>query len=298
MTGIINVNKPSGWTSQDVVAKLRGILREKRVGHGGTLDPMATGVLPVFVGRATRAVQFFESADKEYIAGLRLGITTDTQDTTGTVLSQRPASVSRDELEAVLSAFRGGQMQTPPMYSAVKVGGKKLYEIARRGGEIERDARRIVVSKAEILDGDRFSSASATDFTILFEVSKGTYIRTLCADIGAKLGVGGVMSSLVRIRAGEFVLERSFTLEQIAHVVNNGGPGDVLLPVDSVFAGLPSITADSRQEYEIRNGQPVSFTSLPEGKHRIYAADGCFIALAETEYGKTRILKSFFEVRS
>ncbi|NLB29870.1 MAG: tRNA pseudouridine(55) synthase TruB, partial [Clostridiales bacterium] len=184
MTGIINVNKPPGWTSQDVVSKLRGILREKRVGHGGTLDPMATGVLPVFVGRATRAVQFFENADKEYIAGLRLGVTTDTQDTTGTVLTERAADITRNELEAALSDFRGELMQVPPMYSAVKVGGKKLYEIARRGGEIERPPRKITVFSAEIIGG------GGCDFTIRFEVSKGTYIRTLCADIGAKLGVG------------------------------------------------------------------------------------------------------------
>ena len=290
MTGIINVNKPSGWTSQDVVAKLRGILREKRIGHGGTLDPMATGVLPVFIGRATRAVQFFESADKEYIAGLRLGITTDTRDTTGTVLSQCEANISREELESALSAFRGEQLQTPPMYSAVKVGGKKLYEIARRGGEIERAARKIVVSAAEIIDG------GVSDFTVRFEVSKGTYIRTLCADVGDKLGVGGVMSSLVRTRAGVFSLEHSYSLEQIAEAMNNGGPVDILLPVDSVFAHLPFLTASAVQEYAIRNGQPVSFTAPADGRYRIYASDGGFFALAEVISGRTKILKSFFEV--
>ena len=290
MTGIINVNKPSGWTSQDVVAKLRGILREKRVGHGGTLDPMATGVLPVFIGRATRAVQFFESADKEYIAGLRLGETTDTQDTTGTVLTKCEANVTLAGLEAALENFRGVQMQTPPMYSAVKVGGKKLYEIARRGGEVERTPRMIVVSKAVILGGEK------ADFTVHFEVSKGTYIRTLCADIGETLGVGGVMSSLVRTRAGEFRLEYSYTLEQIGQAMNNGGLGEILLPVDSVFASLPSVKADKTLEYKIRNGQPVSFPDFDDGRYRIYAPDGDFIALAEIYRSKAQILKSFFEV--
>ena len=290
MTGIINVNKPSGWTSQDVVAKLRGILREKRVGHGGTLDPMATGVLPVFVGRATRAVQFFESVGKEYIAGLKLGLTTDTQDTTGTVLSQCTANVTLDELEAALGGFRGAMMQTPPMYSAVKVGGKKLYEIARRGGEAPRTPRLIVVSKAVILGGE------AADFTVHFEVSKGTYIRTLCADIGDKLGVGGVMSSLVRIRAGDFVLDNAVTLEQITDAVNNGKTGEILLPVDSVFSSLPSVRADAAREYSIRNGQPVALPCPDDGRYRVYSADGGFIALAEVYRGKTQILKSFFEV--
>lgn len=291
MTGIINVHKPSGWTSQDVVAKLRGVLREKRIGHGGTLDPMATGVLPVFVGQATKAVQFFESADKEYIAGLRLGITTDTQDITGTVLSKREADITRDELEIVLSSFRGGQMQLPPMYSAVKVGGKKLYEIARRGGEVERKPRRIVVTKAELIDG------GGADYLIRFEVSKGTYIRTLCADIGEKLGSGGVMSSLVRTRAGVFELDASHTLEQIEKAVHGGYANEVLLPVDTVFRELPQITATPEQEYAVRCGQPVSFKAPGFGRYRIYAQDGNFIALAESSSNGIKILKSFFEVR-
>ena len=198
--GIFVVDKPAGWTSQDVAAKLRGVFHEKRVGHGGTLDPMATGVLPVFVGRATRAAQFLESADKEYVAGLRLGVVTDTQDICGNVLSQQKAHVTREALEAALAHFTGELDQIPPMYSAVKIGGRKLYELARRGKEVERPARRITIHALEVLDG-------ADDlWTLRVHCSKGTYVRTLCHDIGALLGCGGCMESLRRTRAGAFEL--------------------------------------------------------------------------------------------
>ena len=183
--GIIIVDKPSGWTSQDVAAKLRGVFHERRIGHGGTLDPMATGVLPVFVGRATRAAEFMESAQKEYIAGLRLGMTTNTQDTSGETLQTAPVCVTRQELEAALKQFTGPIEQIPPMYSAIKIGGKKLYELARKGQEIERKPRPVTIYALELLDGD------GADWTIRVRCSKGTYVRTLCHDIGAALGCGG-----------------------------------------------------------------------------------------------------------
>ena len=183
--GVLIIDKPSDWTSQDVAAKLRGVYHQRRVGHGGTLDPMATGVLPVFVGRATRAVEFFEAAEKEYVTTHRLGMVTDTQDTTGRVLEERPVAVTEEQVAALLPRFRGSQAQIPPMYSAVKIGGQKLYQLARQGREVERQPRQIVIEELELL-GRR-----GNDYRLRVRCSKGTYIRTLCHDIGQALGCGG-----------------------------------------------------------------------------------------------------------
>jgi len=247
MNGILIVDKPAGWTSHDVVAKLRGALKTKRIGHGGTLDPMATGVLPVFVGGATRAAEFCENAEKEYIAGLRLGIVTDTQDITGRILEESGASASNEDLAIVLQSFLGAQKQTPPMYSAIKQNGKKLYELARRGVEVPRQARGIYVFAIELLSGgdenkanisniadkevrgDSGSSGSRrdnddqNDFLLRVVCTKGTYIRTLCHDIGSALGCGGTMSSLRRTRAGAYTIEMSHTLETILSAASSGG---------------------------------------------------------------------------
>ena len=201
MNGILLVDKPADWTSHDVVAKLRGVLGERRMGHSGTLDPMATGLLVVFAGRATRAVSFSENHSKCYEARLRLGLTTDTQDTTGTVLSRCDRRVTRTELEAVLPQFRGDILQVPPMYSALKVDGKKLYEIARRGGEVAREARPITIEELTVL------GEADGDYVLRVRCSKGTYIRTLCHDIGAALGCGGVMSALRRTAVGGYRVE-------------------------------------------------------------------------------------------
>ena len=209
-SGILVVDKPAGWTSMDVCAKLRGVFHEKRVGHGGTLDPMATGVLPVFVGRATRAVEFAEKSDKEYIAGIKLGVVTNTQDITGEVLEERPVSVSRKELEAALEGFRGDILQIPPMYSAIKIGGKKLYELARKGREVDRPARPVTIKSLELAE-----QQAENLYTIRVRCSKGTYIRTLCHDIGQALGCGGCMASLRRTMAAGFALEDAVTLEQV-----------------------------------------------------------------------------------
>ncbi|MBO2526924.1 MAG: tRNA pseudouridine(55) synthase TruB, partial [Clostridiales bacterium] len=191
--GILIVDKPAGWTSQDVVSKLRGVFHERRAGHGGTLDPMATGVLPVFFGRATRAVEFFEHAEKAYLATLRLGTVTDTQDTSGTVLQTSPVEVTEAQLRNVLEKFLGEIEQIPPMYSAIKVGGKKLYELARSGKEIERKPRRITVFSIELRDFD------GKDALIYIRCSKGTYVRTLCHDIGAELRCGGFAAALAKV---------------------------------------------------------------------------------------------------
>ena len=187
MQGILIVDKPMDWTSFDVVAKLRGVLGTRKLGHSGTLDPMATGVLPVFVGQATRAVSFAETGDKEYVAGLRLGCVTNTQDTSGDVLEQRPVHVTRQELEALLPRFTGEVMQVPPMYSAIKINGQKLYQLARQGKEVERPARPVTIHELEVLGQDE-----SGDWLLRILCSKGTYVRTLCHDMGQALGCGAV----------------------------------------------------------------------------------------------------------
>ncbi|MDR0818901.1 MAG: tRNA pseudouridine(55) synthase TruB [Oscillospiraceae bacterium] len=215
--GILLVNKPEGWTSHDVVAKMRGVLHERRIGHGGTLDPLATGVLVLFVGKATKQVQFHEAADKTYVAGLRLGVTSNTYDITGELTTvNENAAVTRGELESALEKFRGELSQLPPMYSAVKVKGKKLYEYARKGQDVERKPREVTIKRLEIVSGN------GADWTLEIECTKGTYVRSLCHDIGAELGVGGVMSSLVRTRSGDFTLEQCHTLEEIIENAKDG----------------------------------------------------------------------------
>ena len=285
--GLVIVDKPAGWTSQDVAAKLRGVFHERRVGHGGTLDPMATGVLPIFVGRATRAVEFFESAEKEYLAGLRLGLSTNTQDITGEPLSSRAVQVARPQLEAVLSRFTGPLQQTPPMYSAVKIGGQKLYELARKGKEVQRPSRSIVIHELELLDG------GGCDWLLRVRCSKGTYIRTLCHDIGQALGCGGCMSSLRRTTAGCFSLRDSVPLDILAAADN---PAGFLLAVDALFAGLPACTLTPAQLKPCRNGAPIPRRDLTAGRYRVYGPDGEFLMIGRWERGRLITEKSFFEV--
>ena len=286
MNGIVIVDKPAGWTSQDVVSKLRGVFKTRRIGHGGTLDPMATGVLPVFVGRATRAVEFFEHAEKTYIATLRLGIHTDTEDITGRVLEERQVAVTRDMLEEALTHFRGEISQVPPMYSAIKVGGQKLYELARKGREVERQSRPVTIFRLECQGFD------GVDATLLVHCSKGTYIRTLCKDIGQALGCGGCMASLRRISAGAYQEAEAVSLETL---VNAEDPGAYLLAVDSVFAAYPSVTLTENQEKRCRNGNSFSL-NLEDGIYRAYSKTGEFLALSKVENGIMTTVKSFFEV--
>jgi len=284
--GILIVDKPAGWTSQDVAAKLRGVFHERRVGHGGTLDPMATGVLPVFVGRATRAAEFCESAEKEYEAVLRLGLVTDTQDTTGTVLEERPAAVTRAEVEALLPRFTGELQQIPPMYSAVKIGGQKLYRLARRGCEIERPARGITVFALELL------SCSGSDYTLRVRCSKGTYIRTLCHDMGAALGCGGCMAGLRRTQAGRFPLAMAHPLAEILACAE---PESLLLPVDALFSQYPPLTVTADQAARIKNGAPLRGLPFSGGLCRVYDDAGEFLILGRAEDGVLTAVKGFYE---
>lgn len=292
MNGILLIDKPQEWTSHDVVGKLRGLLHEKRIGHSGTLDPMATGLLVVFVGRATRAVEFAEADAKEYIAGLRLGVVTDTQDITGTILAQQESHVTGEQLEAILPQFTGPLSQIPPMYSAIKIGGKKLYDIARKGGEVERKPREITIHRLNMLDNSYLADG---DFCLDVVCSKGTYIRTLCHDVGQALGVGGTMSSLRRVRAGEFTLDNALTLEQVAQAAAEGRAEELLLPVDGLFAQYPALTLTEKQTKRTLVGGQFSLEQA-DGTYRFYSSDGAFLALGKVEEGTASTIKSFFEV--
>lgn len=284
--GIIIIDKPAGWTSMDVCAKLRGILKTKKIGHAGTLDPMATGVLPVFVGQATRAVSFAEGGEKEYVAGLRLGRTTNTQDTEGETLTQSPVTVRREELEAVLPRFTGEISQIPPMFSAIKINGQKLYDLARQGKEVERKARAVTIFALEVVE-----QVSETDYILRIRCSKGTYVRTLCHDIGQALGCGGCMFSLRRTMAAGFTLDESVTLEQM----QEGGEA-LLRPTDSLFRDRPDYRLKTeKQEERCRNGNPFFIQeNLPEGEYRIYGREGEFLCLSRLQGDTMTSLKNFF----
>ena len=286
MNGIVIVDKPQGWTSQDVTARLRRVFNTRRIGHGGTLDPMATGVLPVFVGRATRGVEFFEHAEKIYETTLRPGILTDTEDITGTVLETADAQVTEEALLSVLPQFRGEILQVPPMYSALKVDGKKLYELARKGQEIARAPRPITIHELTFLgfaDGD---------IRLRVRCSKGPYIRTLCKDIGLALGCGGCMASLRRIAAGEYTESDAVPLETL---LETDTPERYLRPVDTMFARYPAVKLTENQEKRCRNGNAFS-VKYPDGTYRAYSQKGEFLMLARVDKGVMTTIKSFFEV--
>lgn len=286
--GILVIDKPQGWTSMDVCAKLRGIFREKRIGHAGTLDPMASGVLPVFLGRATRAVEFASESEKEYVAGLKLGVITNTQDTSGEVLEEHPCTSTREDLESVLDRFRGDIQQIPPMYSAIKINGKKLYELARKGREVERQPRSITIHSLTV-EGQ----TAPDEFVLRVRCSKGTYVRTLCHDIGQVLGCGGTMSSLRRTMAARFTLDQAVTLDQVQAAED---PTALLLPVDSYFSDRPVLTLPPDLEKKVRNGMTVVMPEAAPGEYRTYGESGAFLALSRAEDGKLFTIKSFFEV--
>ena len=274
MNGILLVDKPAGWTSHDVVAKLRGVLGERRMGHSGTLDPMATGLLVVFAGRATRAVSFSENHTKCYEAHLRLGLTTDTQDTTGTVLSRSERAVNRAELEAVLPQFRGDILQVPPMYSALKVDGKKLYEIARRGGEVARKARPVTIEELTVL------GEADGDYVLRVRCSKGTYIRTLCHDIGARLGCGGTMKSLKRTRVGLFTIDNALRLDELEKLAHEDRLEEQVIPVEAMFAELPSVTIQNPFRRLLENGNAFYPEQIREERE---AVDGVRVKVYDME---------------
>ena len=270
----------------DVCAKIRGILKEKRVGHGGTLDPMATGVLPVFVGQATRAVEFAENGEKEYIAGLRLGLVTNTQDTSGETLETHPVTVDRAALEAVLPRFTGPITQIPPMYSAIKINGQKLYDLARQGREVARKPRNIT-----IFDLALTQNLGNGQNALRVVCSKGTYIRTLCHDLGQALGCGGCMAALRRTEASNFRIDEAVTLEDVQR------EGEALLrPTDSLFRQYPAYTIPSaEQERKCLCGNPLR-AKLPNGLYRVYGCDGAFLALSEAKDGTLTSKRNFFSV--
>ena len=289
MNGIILIDKPQGWTSHDVVGKLRGILHERRIGHSGTLDPLATGLLVVFIGRATRAVEFAEADRKEYIAGLRLGMNTDTQDITGRIISKETDIPDEPEVRIAIERFRGELEQIPPMYSAVKIGGKKLYELARKGESIERKPRHITIFGLEI------TGRSDNDYILDVVCSKGTYIRTLCHDIGAALGCGGCMSSLRRTKSGVFSVDNAYTIAEIQEAADRREEEKLLLPIDTLFAGYTKLSVDADSEKKLKNGCIIN-TSSPDGRFRVYSEDGEFLLLGDVKGGVMKTVKNFFEV--
>ena len=296
MNGVINVYKEAGFTSHDVVAKLRGIVKQKKIGHTGTLDPDAEGVLPVCLGNATKLCGLLTEKEKTYRAVLLLGQTTDTQDTSGRVLTEAPVTATGEEVREAIMSFLGDYDQVPPMYSALKVNGKKLYELAREGKEVERQARRVRILDMEIHE------IRLPEVTFTVTCSSGTYIRTLCQDIGEKLGCGGCMKSLLRTKVDRFELADSHKLSELETMMHEGRIGEVLLPVDDVFAACPAVRIRQESDRLIQNGNPfgkedIAETTgerLPEGTElerncvRVYNSEGDFRGLYRREQGGRR----------
>ena len=264
--GIINVYKEAGYTSHDVVARLRGICGQKKIGHTGTLDPDAVGVLPVCLGNGTRLCDMLTDRRKEYIATLRLGMMTDTQDISGKVLEERDVLVSPQEVRKTILSFLGDSMQVPPMYSALKVNGKKLYELAREGKEVERSARPITVYGIEVLEEEH------PEYVFKVECSKGTYIRTLCHDIGEQLGCGGVMTKLIRSRVGEFEIEKAHTLDELQRLADQGILSEAIVPVEKMFEDYPALVVKESSHKVIQNGNQLKKEDFLENTEEI--ADG------------------------
>ncbi len=299
MNGIINVYKERGFTSHDVVAKLRGILHMKKIGHTGTLDPEAAGVLPVCVGKATKICSLLTDKDKTYEAVVKLGIVTDTEDMTGEILCRCPVEVTEDTLRQVVSDFVGELNQIPPMYSAVKVNGKKLYELARQGKVVERKARRVTIYGIRLLD----IALDRQEFTMEVTCSKGTYIRTLCHDIGRRLGCGAAMKSLVRTRVDRFVQEEALTLSEIERRVREEGAEKILLPIDAFFSYMPKCIVKTSALSLLRNGNTVkpaccSYSApKPEEQVLMYDETGEFYAIYRYEQSDKlyHVVKMFHE---
>ena len=292
MQGILIVDKPTDWTSFDVIAKLRGILGTRKLGHSGTLDPMATGVLPVFCGGASKAVDLQLDHTKAYRATLKLGARTDTGDVTGTVLETAPVTAGEKELLEVLPRFVGPRMQTPPMYLAVKINGQPLYKLARQGMEVERKARPI-----EILSIQYEGSPAENEYTLTVKCSKGTYIRVLLEEIAEAMGQKGTMSALRRVAAGVYTEADAHSLEEI-QAAKNAGPEALqalMLPVESVFTSLPLLVADERVEQHLYNGCPTSRYPAADGRYRVRNAQGQFLGLANITGGVLRVEKLFVE---
>lgn len=277
MDGIIVIRKEKGYTSHDVVAKLRGILHMKKIGHTGTLDPEAEGVLPVALGKGTRLVELLTEKEKTYEAVMRLGVSTDTQDMTGTILKEQEVSVTEEEIKNAAASFLGEQLQIPPMYSALKVNGKKLYELAREGKEVERKARPVHFYEIEILE------ICLPLVKMRVSCSKGTYIRTLCHDMGEKLGCGGAMEALLRTKSGDFTLEQSMTLHKTEEAVKDGAIEEKIISVEEVLSSYPSIYARTEGDRLLANGNPLHEGLVKgertEGWVRMYTSEGIFTGI-------------------
>lgn len=293
MEGILLINKPKDYTSHDVVAQMRGILRTRKIGHSGTLDPMATGVLPLFIGPATRAVDMLEDHTKRYRATFRLGITTDTQDITGEVVETRPVTVGVEEVRLALRGFLGEGEQIPPMYSAVQIGGKRLYQLARQGKVVERIPRPVTIYSLALVD------YAENEYTIEVHSSGGTYIRTLCHDIGERLETGATVTELSRIQAGAYPIEDCLTISAVEQRMKEGTIEEVLLPVDSVFEHLPKLQVTSQQATHIFNGVRMTLQQFPlpadDTEWAVYAPEDTFIgvATASKERGQLVMKKRF-----
>lgn len=293
-SGVINIYKEAGYTSHDVVAKLRGILKQKKIGHTGTLDPQAQGVLPVCLGKGTKLCDLLADHDKEYGAVLRLGITTDTQDMEGNVLQESSVQVSEEEVRTCILSFQGEQMQVPPMYSALKVNGKKLYELAREGKVVERKARPVTFHKIEVL------WMELPKVKIRVQCSKGTYIRTLCNDIGEKLGCGGCMEELLRTRVERFALEDAVKLDEVQKAMEEGTVDSLILPVDRIFDQYPTAKTTTQGDLLVHNGNRLFSELLQEepeaesGYVRVYDSEDTFIGLFEKKTDQLVPVKMFY----
>lgn len=294
LNGVIPINKPQGFTSFDVVAKMRGILKIKKLGHSGTLDPLAEGVLPVFAGNATKAISLIPDTGKKYTASFRLGIVTDTQDITGKKIFETEPDITRKRLEAISEKFIGKINQLPPMYSAVSVGGKRLYEYARQGIEIERKSREITISYLEIIEFDE----KTAEGRLTVSCSGGSYIRTIIHDIGQALGCGAVMTALVRTRSNGFALDECITLERLEELRDSGEINSVLIPVERLFSELPEIRLNEKKTSMYKNGVKLYLDRLNgfDGKdrYRIYSNNNEFLGLASADIEKNelRVLKN------
>ena len=287
MNGILNVYKEPGFTSHDVVAKLRGICKQKKIGHTGTLDPEASGVLPVCLGNATKLCDLLTDKDKEYRAVLLLGVETDTQDTTGQILTEKEVNAGEEDVRSAILSFVGPYDQIPPMYSALKVNGQKLCDLARKGRQVERQPRPVTIHELTLL------SREGDTLRLRVRCSKGTYIRTLCADIGEALGCGGCMQALRRTQAGEYTIAEAVPLQQLLEAAE---PETYLRDVDTMFRGYPGVKLTVNQEKRCRNGNAFS-VSLPGGTYRAYSQSGEFLMLAKVEDGVMSTIKSFFDVQ-
>ena len=290
MNGIIVIDKPFGKTSHDMVYFVRKLTGIKKVGHTGTLDPAATGVLPVCIGNATKVCDMLTNADKTYRVSFVLGMITDTQDAEGEILTEQPVTVSKEEIVGAIESFVGEISQVPPMYSAVKVGGKKLYELARAGVEIERKERRVTIKNIEIEDIDM------TEYivTMTVECSKGTYIRTLCEDIGLKLGCGAYVNTLRRIKSGVFEIRDSKTLDELFAKKDAGELDGCSISTEKLFMDYPQVRVSGKRAEMVKNGVSINFDGLEENKlYRVYE-DAEFIAISRAKEGKLGLEKAFW----